>query len=112
VLTETTRLDDITLIKLQVAHFDSSVAPQIRKDLIGVVQNGARKVILDLQQVKFVDSSGLGAMVSGYKALNGQGNVVLCNTSDAVRTLLRLTRMDCVFRIVEDFDAAYKFLRT
>ncbi|CAB3746189.1 MULTISPECIES: STAS domain-containing protein [Burkholderia] len=111
-MTETTALDDITLMKIRVTRFDTFVAPRIRDELLDLVRQGARKIVLDLQQVAFVDSSGLGAMVSGVKALDGQGDIVLCGASDAVRTLLRLTRMDRVFRIVADFDAACACWRT
>ncbi|WP_176049688.1 STAS domain-containing protein [Burkholderia sp. BCC1644] len=111
-LTETTTLDDITLMQIRVARFDSFVAPRIRDDLVGLVQQGAHRIVVDLQHVSFVDSSGLGAMVSGYKALDRRGDIVLCGASDAVRTLLRLTRMDRVFHVVADVDAACAYLRT
>ncbi|RQS72012.1 anti-sigma factor antagonist [Burkholderia sp. Bp8963] len=110
-LTEMSNSGDIKVIKVLPQRFDASVAPQIRDELVSLARQGVAKLVLDLQCVKFVDSSGLGAMVSGFKALGGKGDIVLCGVADGVKSMLQLTRMDRVFAVVPDTDAACAHLQ-
>lgn len=105
-LTEMTTSGDIRVLKVLPPRFDASVAPKIRDELIALARQGVVKIVLDLQCVQFIDSSGLGAMVSGFKALGGRGELVLCGVEDGVQNMLKLTRMDRVFAVVSDTDAA------
>ena len=66
-------------------------------------------VILDLKDVDFIDSSGLGLMVSLYrKRKEASADVVLCNLSAQARSLFELTRMHRVFTIHETQEAAIR----
>ena len=60
-------------------------------------QPGHHVIVLDLAAVRFMDSSGLGAMVSTLKLLGRDGNLVVCGVTDPVMNLFKLTRMDRVF---------------
>ena len=60
-------------------------------------------IVLDLAEVEFLDSSGLGALVAAMKMLDGGRRLELANCGDVVRKVLRLTRMDSIF-IVRDAD--------
>ena len=64
-----------------------------------------KDLALDLSAVRFVDSSALGALVSVYKAAAG-GRVRLLGVTAPVLGLLKLTRMDRVFEIVESLESA------
>jgi len=105
-LTEISRVGDIAVLKLLHARFDASIAPKIKSEIVALIEQGERKLVLDLQCVQFVDSSGLGAMVSIFKALGGKGDIVLCRVAEGVHSMLRLTRMDRVFTIDDDAVAA------
>ncbi len=91
--------DDITaVITVCQSRLDASVAVSFRSEISRLVGSGHREVILDLQQVRFIDSSILGAMVYGYKQLNANGgSFVFCGVNGAVLDLLKLTRLDSVF---------------
>ncbi|WP_241290137.1 STAS domain-containing protein [Burkholderia stabilis] len=110
-LTELSNAGDIKVVKILPQRFDASIAPQIRDELVALARQGVAKVVLDLQCVKFVDSSGLGAMVSGFKALGGKGDIVLCGVTEGVRNMLQLTRMDRVFNVASDTEAACAHLQ-
>jgi anti-anti-sigma factor len=105
-LTEMTSSGDIRVLKVLPSRFDASVAPKIRDELIALARQGVFKVVLDLQCVQFIDSSGLGAMVSGFKALGSSGELVLCGVEVGVHNMLKLTRMDRVFVVVSDTEEA------
>ncbi len=91
---------------------DAETAPQLRATLKDVVQTGAVWLVADLSQVTFMDSAGLSALVSGLKAARlKDGLMVLHRPNDQVRTALRLTMLDRVFRIFESLDEAVQSLR-
>lgn len=86
---------------------DVESSPQVREYILNLVQEGASHVIVNLEAVDFMDSSGLSALVSGMKALRKDGGeLVLCNTNPQIRTALRLTMLDKVFPVFDTLDEA------
>lgn len=90
----------VTLIAPGVKRLDASAAPAFKQEVVRLVEAGDTRLVLDLSGVSFLDSSGLGAMVSVLKALGQRGTLVVCGVSGAVLALFQLTRMDKVFQIV------------
>lgn len=81
---------------------DSLDASNVRdfKDKALALTKGHAQVVLDMSGLKFVDSSGLGALISCLRQQNGQrGDFRLCEMSRTVRALFELMRMDRVFAI-------------
>jgi anti-sigma B factor antagonist len=69
-------------------------------------------VLLNLADVNYIDSSGLGALVSGYTTLtNQQGQLKLVNLDRKVHDLLRITKLLTVFEVYDDETAALKSFR-
>lgn len=81
-------------------RLDASVAPAFKEAAVQVIAGGVTRVVLDLDHVDFLDSSGLGAMVSILKALGSRGAIAVCNVKGSVLSLFQLTRMDKVFDIL------------
>ncbi|MBD2778117.1 STAS domain-containing protein [Iningainema tapete] len=78
---------------------------ELRREVSEVVNIGADIVLIDLQDVKFVDSSGLGALVSAMKTVrNANGKLFLCSMNDQVKMLFDLTKMDRIFEKFADRD--------
>ena len=81
------------------------------KSLLTAVENltaqeESSTFLLDLTQVKFIDSAGLGALVKVLKATEAKGKrFVLCGIQSQVSMLLKLTRMESLFEIVSDRSA-------
>lgn len=100
-LIEVSREGDIAVIKPQLKRIDASVALSFKEAVLKVVESGEKAVVLDLELVQFMDSSGLGAIVSVLKALGTRGLLAVCNVKGAVLSLFKLTRMDKVFLIAE-----------
>ena len=87
-------------------------APQARQKLLATVEQGNGKLILDLAEVGFMDSSGLSVLVSAFKAARAKnGDVALLHLSPTVRSLIELTRLQQVFSIFDDEAAALARLR-
>ncbi len=79
---------------------DKTKAPQFRADITKIVLAGADVVLIDLKEVTFVDSSGLGALVSALKTVRSSGGkLCICSINEHVRMLFELTSMDRVFDV-------------
>ncbi len=71
---------------------------QLRREVSDIVVTGANTVLIDLQNVTFMDSSGLSALVSALKTVRTSGGkLYLCSLNDQVKMVFDLTRMDRVF---------------
>lgn len=74
-------------------------APALRAGIDQAVGEGQARVVIDLGQVSFIDSSGLGALVAGLKkARQAGGNLRIAAAAEQVLTVLRLTNLDRVLR--------------
>ncbi len=86
---------------------DADSAPSLKALLKQLVDEGARLLIVDLDQVDFIDSSGLSALVSGLKAVRQRGGTLnLCRAHTQALTSLRLTMLDRVFSIYPTVEEA------
>ena len=82
---------------------DGVRANQLRRDINDIVATGADIVLIDLKDVNFIDSSGLGALVSVMKTVRtGGGKLFVCSLNDQVKMVFELTRMDRVFEKFAD----------
>lgn len=100
--------NDVLVIELREDNLDASNVREF-KDAIQAVMHERTRVVLDMAGVKFVDSSGLGALISCLRQLNGRrGDFKLCAMSKTVRALFELMRMHRVFNIHETRDEAVR----
>lgn len=96
----------VLLLAVKDNRIDARNAADISARIRAAIQDGSRWIVLDLAPVEFVDSSGLGAIVSALKLLGDQGDLLISGAQEPIRALFRLTRMDKVFRMYEDLDEA------
>ncbi len=86
-------------------------AGSVKESLQQLVDKGRAKLVLDLAQIHFMDSSGLSVLLSARKSVTrNSGQVVLLNPSDEARSLIELTRLHEVFEIFSDKEAAVQHL--
>ena len=91
--------DDILVIQVQEDNLDASNVRAFREAVQALIKDKTR-VVLDMSHLKFVDSSGLGALISCLRLLNSRrGDFKLCAMSKTVRALFELMRMHRVFNI-------------
>jgi anti-sigma B factor antagonist len=93
---------------LEVAgEIDVYTAPQLRERLIEMVEGGARHVIVDLERVEFLDSTGLGVLVGALKRLRGvSGELALVCAQERLLKIFRITGLDRVFTLYQSVDTA------
>lgn len=110
---EQTHDGDIAVLRPTVRQLTASVAPQLHEAMDQLVRSGRCHVILNLEDVDFVDSTALGVIVSCLKLVTGKGALMLCGARNTVRAKLEVTRMDRVLRTFPDQAAAKEaMLRT
>lgn len=97
---------DTMAIKVGESRIDAAVAVQFKDAFRAAVQKAPSRVVLDLSQVEFLDSSGLGAIVAAMKILAPDRRLELAGMTDTVQKVFRLTRMDTVFTMHDTLEAA------
>jgi anti-sigma B factor antagonist len=106
---EERKTGDVFIAKVLESRIAADVAARFKADLIDYVNKGHRKFVLDLSEVTFIDSSGLGALIASLKVIGDDGEIALCGAREAVASMFKLTRMNKVFRMFnspEDAAAA------
>lgn len=103
---EQTKEGKVLVVRVRENRIDAHLAPDLKQQLGDLIDSGDNYLVLDLADVEFVDSSGLSAIVSAMKLLDGRGNIVLCQPQPAVTSLFKLTRLDKIFRIYPDPEGA------
>ncbi|WGF88295.1 STAS domain-containing protein [Marinivivus vitaminiproducens] len=102
--------DDILLARLETLRLDAALVPEFRTTMTDKIAAGRRRIILDLSEVNFVDSSGLGAIVLCLKQVGRNGAFVVAGAQGAVARLFKLTRLDKVIRLYPNVAAAAEHL--
>jgi anti-sigma B factor antagonist len=93
------RVDDVIVVVLPGESLDASNTKEFKRGMTPLLSTQA-KVVFDLQQVQFVDSSGLGGLLSCLRQLTtAGGELKLCGMAKPVRDLFELVRMDRIFDI-------------
>ena len=85
---------------------DVATAPRLRDRLVQLVNEGPPQLVIDLSALSFIDSMGLGALVSGLKRARAHdGDLRLAGPSDHVAKVLSITRLDQAFVVGPDVDS-------
>jgi anti-sigma B factor antagonist len=103
---ETQKRGTILVVKLVDQRLDAHGAISFKAQIATIVAEGNKRIVLDLSSVSFIDSSGLGAVVSVLKLLGQDGRLVIACLQAPVLALFTLTRMDKVFAIFTDLESA------
>ncbi|MFP7675411.1 STAS domain-containing protein [Marivita sp. S0852] len=95
-----------TVIRVMATRIDAPTALQFKEDMRAITAGFDGRIILDLANVEFIDSSGLGAVVASMKQLRPDQSLELAALQPIVEKVFRLTRMDTIFAIHASADHA------
>ena len=95
------KIGNVTVIRHLDARIDAVSAPEFAKQVKEQVDSGNNQLVLDMHNVNFVDSTGLGAIVSVFKAVAPDGKLILTSITGMVKDLFEITRIDQVINVVE-----------
>jgi len=106
----TKHLDDVPIIELE-GEVDVYTAPRLKSRLVDLVDHGSYQIVVDLEAVDFMDSSGLGVLVGGLKRVRSRdGAIHIICTKEKILKIFRITGLTKVFPIHEAQDEAVKAL--
>jgi len=97
--------DTMLILKPMNKRLDAAEALNFKAFFFDQVEKGHARIGIDFSEVEFIDSSGLGCLVSCLKHIGTRGSLCLCNPQSAVQTTFKLSRMDKVFRIFDSREA-------
>ncbi|RJP71861.1 MAG: anti-sigma factor antagonist [Ignavibacteriales bacterium] len=84
-------------------------AGELNELLHKLIDEDKKNVIIDLSDVKFMNSSGLGMLISAYTTMkNGGGNLKLANATEKINSLLLITKLVTIFENFDSVDEAVK----
>lgn len=101
------KTEGIAVLYIREDRLDANNSEELKAELRRFFEGGTKDLILDLKEVLFIDSSGLGVLVSGYKnASILHGSLKLSNLQSQVKSMFELTRLHRVFDIFTTVDEA------
>ena len=94
-------IGDWTIIHV-VGEVDMATGPQLRQEIVRHVSEGSVHIVVDLQNVDFLDSTGLGILVGGVKRARSNGGDLRCSgLSSSLQEVFSLTGLDSVLSSVD-----------
>ena len=97
----------IMVVVVREERLDAHNSDELKVEMNRLFESGTKDLLVDLKEVRFIDSSGLGVLVSGYKnAATHQGSIKLCSLQTQVKSMFELTRLHRVFDIFQTMDEA------
>ncbi len=104
---KTREVDGVTILDLSGRITLGEGSGTLRDAVRDLVSKGSKKILLNLAEVDYIDSSGLGELVAAYTAVkNSGGDLKLVNLTRKVSDLLVITKLATVFDVKEDEAAA------
>jgi len=95
------------VVTVREERLDAHNSDELKVEMNRLFESGTKDLLVDLKEVRFIDSSGLGVLVSGYKnASTHQGSIKLCSLQTQVKSMFELTRLHRVFDIYQTVDEA------
>ncbi|HCM77516.1 MAG TPA: anti-anti-sigma factor [Cytophagales bacterium] len=96
-----------SLLVLHEEKMDSSIAPDLKSQMITLHAEGVSNIILDLTEVKYTDSSGLSALLVGNRIFQEDGGIfVLAKLSEHTLKLIKISQLDSVLHILPSVEEA------
>ena len=100
------------IVSLQEGKLDATVSSDLKIILQELQLEGVKNIIIDLKEVKYIDSSGLSALIVGnHLCKDAAGTMILCQISDHAMKIIKISQLNSVFDILptaaEAIDAIF-----
>ena len=110
---KTEQLDDKSYVIALAGEVDLYTAPEFKQQLLEVIDQGGRDVVVDLSDTTFIDSTTLGVLVGGVKRLRtNEGQLSLVCSDRNITKIFEITGLDRVFTIYGTRDEALSAIRS
>jgi anti-sigma B factor antagonist len=101
------KINGYSVLSFQEERIDAHNSGELKKAILHIIEQGEVNIIVQLERVRFIDSSGLGALLSGHKnAAAKSGKLALSNLQPQVLSMFELTRLNRIFEIYANLNEA------
>lgn len=110
---ELKRIDDIAIFRLNEKRFDAQIAGLVKGEFTILLHTDeVNKLIIDLSEVEYCDSSGLSAILLAYRILQSEeGHIRIASPTKNVKGLIEISQLDRILPVVESVDKAIEELK-
>ena len=99
--------EKLVFITSNVEKLDAIYAPELKSELVLQNRSEQRNIIVDLSATKYIDSSGLSALLVGQRLCrDANGTFVVCGLQETVKKLISISQLDSVFKITPTLNEA------
>lgn len=99
--------EQYSILKLQEEKLDSPLSPALKSEFVTLNAEGIKNIIIDLSEVKYVDSSGLSALLVGNRIYNEDGGIfILASLNDHVLKLIKISQLNNVLNLLPTVEEA------
>jgi len=100
-----------SVLSLEEENLNSTVAPDLKSEFVILSSEGISNLILDLSEVRYVDSSGLSAILTANRLWKNDGSFILTGiVHESVKKLIEISRLDTVLTIVPTVRESVDYL--
>ena len=101
--------NNIVIVKILEPELTSAKSPELKTELLRLAGEGKMNILLNLDSVAYMDSSGLSALLFGRRQIvPSGGNLKLACLSDNVKALIKIAQLDKIFDVFESVENALK----
>ena len=100
-----------SVFTLEEPQLNSMIAPLLKSEFVFLHNEGVRNLIFGLQQVDYIDSSGLSSILTANRLWKDNGSFVLTNmNSEGVRKLIEISKLDGILTIIPTIDESVDYI--
>jgi len=103
--------ENFTVLSIQEDNLNAVLAPDLKSELVILKNEGVKNLIMDLEQVQFVDSSGLSSILTANRLWAEKGSFILTGIkSESIKKLIEISRLQNVFNILPTVQESIDFV--
>ena len=101
------KVEKVKIIRLKEERLDTNVAPELKTLFLVWIKPDSANILIDLKDVQYVDSSGLGALLFGYRQTRDKDGIMkLLKSQNRIKELLRIAQLENVMVNFDDEEEA------
>ena len=101
-----------SVLSLTEENLNSLIAPNLKSEFIFLRNEGVKNLILNMQDVKYVDSSGLSAILTANRLWKDYGSFILTNvTHDSVKKLIEISRLETILTLIPTISESIDYIQ-
>lgn len=103
--------ENYTILSIEEDNLNSVLAPDLKSELVILKNEGVKNLIMNLENVQFVDSSGLSSILTANRLWGENGSFILTGVnSDSIKKLIEISRLQSVFNILPTVQESIDFV--